>query len=297
MTKAISAALLNCTQVPAIFGADNKGNIFCGFDIQTNWQIDSGRQGAQTSARINEFSWFSDLNYQVTVVPYIATIKSNLLPAAKLLPPQKNSQDKFPVVYEQIDQEIAQGWTNVFEMIKSLQKNSTFTTLDNVQRMLWVVHNSTICKAIPKFKKELQLLNSKERRFANGFSRSVEALVFFNLNTGYSNIYSLNQMLPQRELRIWDVPPFIFDMTFQQNLFVALYFTINKMIKLNLWTGLLGILKNAMANSDCANALQQAFQTFISSPKGNIDDSLEMVQRWLAMRLPSLLPELLKDKL
>ncbi|KAJ6643332.1 Protein LEG1 like [Pseudolycoriella hygida] len=268
--EAVSAAIVDCTKVPALFGEDNRGNVAWGLDIQTNWQIESGRQGPRTSGRVDEFAWFAGINYHLTAVPYIAAMKSNLLPPAEFLPPKSNSADKFPTVYEQIDSETAEIWTEYFETIKHLQNNSTYTTLNNVQRLMWDVHNITVSKALKTFEPELQLLNVRERQFANGFGHSVEVLAMFNLNTGYSTIYSLNQMFPHRVLRLLDLPPLIFGMSIAQNTMISLYMAIDQMVQLNVWTDFVETLRDAMAIGSCAVKLQKTFTNYLSSPKGNL---------------------------
>lgn len=269
--ETVSAALLNCTRIPTIFGENNLGNILWGLDIQTRWQIVSGRQQAKSSPRVDEFAWFANINYHLTVVPYLAAMKSNLLPPTQFLPPTSNSPDKFPIAYESIDPETARDWTNYFETIKMLQVDSTYITLDNLQRLLWVVHNRTVGNVIITFEPELQLLNFKEEKFANGFGHFVEILAIMNVNTSYAPIYSLNQMFPQRVLRLLDTPPLIFDMSIQQNVIVSAYFAINDMLQVPLtWTIFVQTLRNGMANVNCASKLQQTFNNFLRAPSGDI---------------------------
>lgn len=263
--------MLNCTRIPTLFGDNNFGNILWGLDIQTRWQITSGRQQAKSSPRIDEFAWFANINYFLTVVPYLAAMKSDLLPPAQFLPSATNSPDKFPIAYEDVDPEIARDWTNYFETIKILQTDPTYINADNLQRLLWIVHNSTVAKALRKFEPELQLLNYKEKMFANGFGHFVEILAIVNVNTSYPTIYSLNQMFPQRVLRVLDVPPLILDMTLQQNVTVSTYFSINDMVQVPLvWTVFVETLRNGMATVNCAVKLQQTLDDFLSEPQGDL---------------------------
>lgn len=272
----VSSSLLNATHVPAVFGEDNLGNILWGLDIQTRWQISSGRHQSKSSLRIDEFAWFANINYLLTVVPYIAAMKSNLLPPTEFLPPQSNSVGKFPLVYEDIDQDIARDWTNYFETIKILQIDPTYISSDNLQRLLWVVHNRTVAKAIPEFDAELQLLNFQEKKFSNGFGHFVEVLAMMNIKTDYPSIYSLNQMFPQRVLRVSDAPPLILEMSFQQNAIISAYFTINDMLELP-WTLFVNSLRDAMNNVNCAVRLQQTLTNFLKSPTGDIIASLTSI--------------------
>lgn len=224
--------LLNSTRIPALFGEDNLGNILWGLIIQTQWQITSGRQQSKHSDRIDEFQWFAGINYQLIIVPYLAAINSKLLSPAKLLSPQLNSPIKFPTTFETIDSEIAHDWTSYFEAIKILQVNSTYISLEDLQKLLWSVHSKTLAKALPKFENELQLANLKERKFANGFGHFVEILATMNLNTSYHVTYPLNKFFPQRILKPSDTPPFIYDMTVEQNAVVSTFFSIDDMTKI-----------------------------------------------------------------
>lgn len=269
--EAVSSALLNCTRIPSLFGENNLGNIIWGLDIQTRWQIASGRQQAKSSPRIDEFAWFANINYFLTVVPYLAAMNSGLLPPAQFLPPKSNAADKFPITFESIDPEIARDWTNYFETIKMLQVDATYITLENLQKLLWVVHNSTVVNAFPTFEPEIRLLNFQEEKFANGFGHFVEILAIMNVNTSYPPIYSLNQMFPQRILRLLDAPPFIFDMNFQQNVIVSAYFAINDMLQVPfMWSAFVDTLHNGMASVNCARRLQSTLNNFLSAPSGNL---------------------------
>lgn len=221
---------MNNTRIPALFGEDNFGNIFWGLEIQTQWQIDSIRQQqTRTSPRIDEYAWFAAINYQLTAVPYIVAMNVNLVPQATFEPPRLNqSPNKFPTTYEAIDSEIAEEWTEYFEAVKILQENSTYMSLQDLQKILWTVHNTTLIKAIPTFQYELNLLNSREKKFANGFAHFVEIMTIANANTGYNVTQLLNTMFfPHRVLRRIDTPPLIFDMSAAQNLFIAGLFFID----------------------------------------------------------------------
>lgn len=157
-----------------------------------------------------------------------------------------------------------------------MQIDPTYISSDNLQRLLWVVHNRTVAKAIPEFDAELQLLNFQEKKFSNGFGHFVEVLAMMNIKTDYPSIYSLNQMFPQRVLRVSDAPPLILEMSFQQNAIISAYFTINDMLELP-WTLFVNSLRDAMNNVNCAVRLQQTLTNFLKSPTGDIIASLTSI--------------------
>lgn len=272
---ALNLALLNCTKIPALFGEDNLGNILWGLEIQREWQVISGRQKSKPSIRIDENAWFADINYFLTVVPYLVAMKSGLLPATQFLPPQSNSPSKFPITYETIDPAVALDLTNYFELIKILQVDAAFMSLENIQQILWVAHSSTVTKALPTFKQEIRAVNLKETKFSNGFGHFVEILAIMNLNTSYSPIHLLNKVFPQRLLKLSDTPPLILDMTPQQNAIIETFFAIDDMtIVSTVWELFVQIVRNGMVNVNCSIKLQQALNDFLSAPKNVIMDLL-----------------------
>lgn len=236
---------MNSTRIPNLYGDDNLGNILWGLVIQTQWQISSRRQQqSKYPKRIDEFAWFADINYQLIVVPYLAAMNSGLIQPTPLVPPQSNTISKFPLTFDDIAPEIARDWTEFFETVKILQLDSTHVSLAQLQKMLWAVHSKTLTKALPEFEHELQLLNMKERKFANGFGHFVEVPAMLNLNTGYDTMSTLNQLFPQRKLRLSDTPYFILDMTVEQNLVVSAFFAIDDMTKIPfLWKKFLAIVR------------------------------------------------------
>lgn len=277
---AISVALLNCTRVPAVFGEDNLGNSLWGIRIQTQWQINSGRQQSQSNAaRIDENSWFANINYLLTIVPYLVAMKCQLLPTTtKFLPPQVNPASDYPIVYADIDPAIAEDWTNYFETIKRLRSDPTYVSLESLQQILWVVHNSTVVEALVKFAPKLNSLNIKEKKFSNGFGHLVEILAIVNMDTSYTPTNSLNKMLPQRKLTFWDTPPLIFDMTAQQNVVVSSLFGISDITEVDLlWNGLLNALRTGMSATKCAGNLTQTIGDFFMNPRENFLDLLSKV--------------------
>lgn len=276
--EAINKELLNCTRIPAVFGEDNFGNLLWGIVAQTQWQITSGRQQSQPlSTRIDENSWWANINYFLTVVPYLVAMNCKLLPATKFLPSQLNPSSTYPTVYADINPVLAQEWTNYFEAIKRLQNDPTDGTLESLQRNSWVAHNATIADVLVTFVPKINLLNIRERRFSNGFAHLVEILAILNLNTNYSQTH-LNQMLPHRKLTSRDVPPLIRDMTRQQNAVISSLFVISDIAEEDsTWQGFLEGLRTGMTHAKCAEYLKQTAGDFFKNPRRNFVDSVANV--------------------
>lgn len=246
----LCSALLNGTRIPALFGEDNRGNVFWGIVIQTEWQIRSFRQQPKKLERIEEFAWFAGINYQLVVVPYLAAINSGLVPLATLAPPKLNTRSKFPITYEAISPDLTNGWTKYFETIKILQVNSSYISLKYLQKLLWSVHSQTLYNALPLFEHELKLLNTKERKFANGFGHFVEIPSMINLNTGHDAMFMLNKLFPMRILRLTDVPMSIRDMSVEQNIVLFVFFVIDEMTKLPaVWKPFLEVVRMFLSYS------------------------------------------------
>lgn len=212
--------------------------------------MSSLRQQCKNSERLDEYAWFSDINYQLVVAPYIAAMNSGLLPPTTIAPPQSNDRSKFPTTYDTIDPELANDWTEYFETIKILQVDSSYISYENLLKMLWAVHTKTLTKTLPKFELELRLLNPKERKFANGFGYFVEIPATINLETSYDVIIKLNKVFPRRVLKISDTPPLIPDMTVEQNIIVAIFFMIDEMSKVPIvWERFLDMVRNMISYS------------------------------------------------
>lgn len=276
----IGPTLLESTRITSQFGEANLGNLLWAIDIQTVWQINTLRQQSDPSSkRIDEYSWYSCMNYFLTVVPYLAAIGSNILPLVEFLPPQSNSQDKFPIIYEKIDPVIATAWTDYFDNIKRLQIDPTYpVSIDYLQRLLWTAHNCTVALTSLQIQQEMEMLNVKEESFATGFAHFVELLAIFNVNTSYSTMDILKEFFPQRKLTVLDTPPLILDMTPEQNALISSFFSITAMVQVPLtWTLFVNTLRNGMDIVNCAANLQQTLMDFLTDPTDDLIVSLKNV--------------------
>eukprot|EP01132_Coremiostelium_polycephalum_P003152 gene3152-3945_t len=262
--------ILNNTQV---FGGDNSGNFLWGLPIQFHWQFESGRLQTVLQSNgqylVNEYSWWADINYYLSVIPYLSAAKYGLVPPVTFTPPQFNSASKFCLTHANCNQNVMAAWDSYFNAIVQLKSNPNYITKQQLLSIMWKAHSESVVFARGIFKPELDLFNAKERKFGNGWAHFVEILDIVLFETNKTQVETLGTSLPSRMLKLLDIPPFIFDMTPQMNNIIVSMFAIDDMSKLSLvWTGLLDTLKDITANPKCLALIQSVVNDFASNPIG-----------------------------
>merc|ERR1712028_135586 len=66
------------------------GNPLWGLPLQFSWQHDTARLDSSVSDRVNSTSWWGNMNYVLSVVPFVAAVEAGLIAdsaALKILPP------------------------------------------------------------------------------------------------------------------------------------------------------------------------------------------------------------------
>ncbi|EGG18540.1 hypothetical protein DFA_04034 [Cavenderia fasciculata] len=288
-------AILNGTHVPTLFGNDNKGNYLYGLDIQMGWQFQSGRLNDHQQQAIPLTAWWGDMNYYLSVIPYLGALRVGLVPQVTITWPSINSTNiagKFCTNYVLCSsnvKDIVDDWVDYFTLIQQFQQTpptNLTTAKTQLLTVMWKAHTSSIEYAATMFPSELALLGSKESKFGNGWGNFVEVLAIIQFETNFTQVTEFSTSLPPRRLRFFDIPPFIVDMTKEQNNVVASILGVNEMVtKLPLvWSAFLETLKLMMKNPQCQTLISNAFQSYLSSPFSTlIETFLEILKGFVLL--------------
>ncbi|KYQ91408.1 DUF781 family protein [Tieghemostelium lacteum] len=261
--------------LPLVFGESNENNCLYGLPLQLNWQNRSGRlNGAMTNGkyRIDEYSWWADMNYYLSVIPYLAAMELNMVPQVNIVPPRFMNASLFCLTYEKCNKTVMDNWVNYFRLLRNLQQgqqNNSGTVEEMNKQLLeimWIAHTGSINHALMTFNTQLNLYNVKESKFGFGWANFVEILSIINFNTNYTQVSAMEIALPFRLLKWYDFPPLISDLPEPQQVIVSTMFDIADVSKTIFWEPFLDSLRNIVKNPRCQEMLNRQLQAFVYHP-------------------------------
>ncbi|GAM19097.1 hypothetical protein SAMD00019534_022720, partial [Acytostelium subglobosum LB1] len=271
--------ILASTHVPRLFGQDNLGNLLWGLPIQMEWQNRTGRletAPSQNGLRINEYSWWADMNYYLSVIPYLSAMRKGLVPAISIRPPVVYKTNQLCLTYETCNANVMSKWDKYFDAIIALQANTSTLDTDRLLKIMWDAHTASIGYAVKQFSANLAKLNVREAEFGNGWGHFVEILDIVGFNTNYTQVSMLGVNLPNRMLRTTDIPPFIPDMTKPMNNVALSMISINDLTKIPFaWPTFLELLRAVELIPGCHNLILSEINDYLINPVGTIIDVLE----------------------
>lgn len=211
------------------------GNILWGLPLQHGWQYGSGRlfitstttesQGLNTTTeKMNEKSWWPDMNYYLSVVPYLGAMEAGVVPLIEITynpdtirfcdDSKKSLQSCSEILTPWKDyflklQETATSCDKEYNTVNALPDTPIADRLnyhlsplmESSLQLLWKAHISSINYALGLFPIENDdLLSSKEKLFGNSWSNLVDfiAEAYFPCNFTVTNL--LQTVLPHRLL-------------------------------------------------------------------------------------------------
>ncbi|KAJ1435049.1 hypothetical protein B484DRAFT_446345 [Ochromonadaceae sp. CCMP2298] len=239
-------------------GNVNPGSILWGLPLQHGWQYSSGRLGtAGNDTQIDPSAWWADMNYYLSVVPYLGAAAAGLAPPIVAAQPQTPNGQRFCVQASDCS-EVVEHWSDFFLLVKSTADScdqgasasasapsSAFspqtpisTALDfnlstgseTLLASLWNAHIHSIGYALPLFDQELAQLPAPEARFGRSWAGIVDFIAACNFKCDLLTTDVLQNLLPPRVLQEADQPPKIEDITHLQNraiLFVDGVYALN----------------------------------------------------------------------
>ncbi|KAN0037051.1 hypothetical protein ACTFIV_002383 [Dictyostelium citrinum] len=257
------STLINSTNIP-LFGSDDLNNCLYGLQLQLEWQNRSGRLEIQNSTNINLKSWWANMNYYLSVIPYLSAMNNGLVPQVEIF---KTSDTRFCTTYLECDQTIISLWDTFFQEIINIKNNGSFGDDNKILKLMWEAHIGSIGKAGQIFQDTLSLLPLKEKKFGNGWAHFVDVIAVVNFNTNYSQVSTLGQSLPPSMISLFDFPPFIPRFSKNQNNVVMSMFAIDDIAQSSLtWNLFMTLIKTATQNENCRNLINNEINNFISSP-------------------------------
>ncbi|KAF2071379.1 hypothetical protein CYY_007295 [Polysphondylium violaceum] len=266
--------IIDATHIPSLFNADNSNNCLWGLRLQFHWQYNSGRLEA-TGSNINQQSWWADMNYFLSVIPYLAAMRANLVPQVIITPPSDPMiASKVCTTFETCNSTMMARWYNFFETIVAHQNGSSSTTDSELLEIMWMAHTESIHVALEKFDRELKLFSEKESKFGFGWANFVEVISIVNFNTNFTQVTTLSADLPNRMLKFTDFPPFITNMTKDMNNIVLAIHSIADLAKTPLWNPFLDTLRAICKKPACQTLIDNKIQEFVSHPIPTILDIL-----------------------
>ncbi|KAN0035325.1 hypothetical protein ACTA71_004590 [Dictyostelium dimigraforme] len=255
--------LINFTNIP-VFGSDNLNNCLNGLQLQFEWQNYSGRLEIQNSTNINLKSWWANMNYYLSVIPYLSAMNNGLVPQVEIF---KTDDNRFCTTYLECDPIVMHNWDLFFQEIINIKNNGSYGDDQKILKIMWNAHVGSIGKAGPIFQDTLSLLPLKEKKFGNGWAHFVDVIAVVNFNTNYSQVSTLGESLPPSIISIFDFPPFISRFTKNQNNVVMSMFAIDDIAQSSLtWNLFMTLIKTATQNENCRNLINNEINNFIKSP-------------------------------
>ncbi|XP_069345193.1 protein LEG1 homolog [Eulemur rufifrons] len=228
------------------FAPENEQNILWGLPVHHGWQYHTGRLADPTQRTdcghdsgdhlcISVDSWWADLNYYLSAMPFLAAIDSGIMGILSdnvvLLPPSKDQMNfcynvsschsSFP--------EAMKMWNEFYQHVKS--PSSSF---DDLLKYLWAAHVSSL-KAVPKkFHSRLKYYSKHEADFQRSWALFVDYLAPPLFPTTLIRVYEFQKGMPPRILVNGDRAHFISDFTNFQNIVLL---ALNVLHKVHKYTG------------------------------------------------------------
>uniref|UniRef100_A0A8C8YQ50 Chromosome 6 open reading frame 58 n=1 Tax=Prolemur simus TaxID=1328070 RepID=A0A8C8YQ50_PROSS len=224
------------------FAPENEQNILWGLPLQHGWQYSSGRLADPTRTTscgyasgdklcISVDSWWGDLNYFLSSLPFLAAVDSGIMGISsgqvRLLPPPKDEK-KFCYDVSSCHSsypETMNKWNAFYQYMQS--PSSKFNDL---LKYLWDAHTSTLDHTVKSFEDRYDYYSKPEARFERKWVMAVEYIAAALFPTTLTRIHNFQKGLPPRVLVSTDVAPFISDFTAFQN---TVLFVVNKLHNVN----------------------------------------------------------------
>ena len=220
------------------------GNIIWGLSLQHGWQYSSGRLlNVANSTIINKDAWWGDMNYYLSVIPYLGAMSNNLVPQIEIDYTSElfcNSIDTCSDVLKPWDQFFMQLNNNIKNCENNKRRLFHFHTplvdrldfnmsadMENILGALWNAHLHSINYAKPLFENQLAMLSKPEALFGQSWAQLVDLIAETRLPCNFTLTNILQNVLPPRILLDDDTVPKIKNISRLQNRAVVLIDSIN----------------------------------------------------------------------
>ncbi|KAM4816101.1 protein LEG1 homolog [Urocitellus parryii] len=226
----------------AKFAPENEQNLLWGLPLQHGWQYTSGRL-ADPSQRtdcgyesdhlcVSVDSWWADLNYFLSVIPFLAAVDSGVLGISsdqiRFLPPPKD-QTRFCYDVSGCHSsfsEIMKKWIDFYQYMKLPTSN-----FDDLLKYLWDAHTISLKTSVKSFEDRYAFYSEKESEFEKNWIIAVEYIGASRIPTTLIRVHKSQKGLPPRILVDTDIAPVISDFTVFQNTVLLGLSTVGKVHK------------------------------------------------------------------
>jgi len=195
------------------------GNPLWGLPLQFSWQHDTARLDSSASDRVNSTSWWGNMNYVLSVVPFVAAVEAGLIAdsaALKILPPAAGATIGCTSYSEclVLAPNATSKWLTFMQRAKEGGLNSSAAVL-----LLWDAHLHSLHEGTPLAAPLVQLLPSRnEAKFGLSWANLVDFVAAMQFDVDYNNTNTLQGLvMPPRILRDDDTVPHIADFSGAQN--------------------------------------------------------------------------------
>lgn len=203
---------------------DGWGNPLWGLPLQFSWQHDTGRLfDSEASGIVNQSSWWANMNYFLSVVPFVAAMDAGVFDHA--LPPNgafkiaqpSDPSDSYCVDYATckfIAPNATIAWRAFFSRVSDPP-----VSIDEAVQLLWKAHVHSLHEGTPRAQPLLALLPSKaEANFGLGWANLVDFVAAMQYDVDYNQTNKMQALVvPPRMLTDADNPPFVKDFTPAEN--------------------------------------------------------------------------------
>ncbi|XP_031236190.1 protein LEG1 homolog [Mastomys coucha] len=260
----------------ARYGPENEQNLLWGLPLQFGWQYQTGRLADPTGMRdcgneleeslcISVDSWWADVNYYLSVLPFLAAVDSGIAGLSPeqitILPPPKDQmrfcynvsgcQSAFP--------ETMNRWRDFFQYMQL--PSSDF---DGLLKKLWDAHTLSLEYPTRAFVDRYNFYSDQEASFEKNWAITVYYLGEARLPTTLIRAHSFQRGLPPRVLDDIDIAPFIPDFTPLQNKVLV---TLNLLGDIDRYSGSLSltIWESLMSTKFARKLFLNAFEEFLGT--------------------------------
>ncbi|XP_051020539.1 protein LEG1 homolog [Acomys russatus] len=260
----------------ASYAPENEQNILWGLPLQFGWQYTTGRLADPTGMTdcgyeagdtlcVSVDSWWADVNYYLSVLPFLAAVDSGILgipsDQISILPPLKDQmmfcytvsgcQSAFP--------EAMGRWSAFFQYMQS--PSSDF---DGLLEYLWAAHTSSLEYPTRAFVDRYAYYSDQEANFEKNWAIAVDYIAATRLPTTLSRVHSFQNGLPPRVLVDTDIAPYIADFTPLQNKVLVL---LNVLGNIHHFTGSLFLTawESAMSTKAARKLFLISFEKFLET--------------------------------
>jgi len=194
------------------------GNPLWGLPLQFSWQHDTGRLASSVQEIVNTSSWWANVNYVLSVIPFVAAVEAGLIPNGKSLTIAPAIASPVACTSYSTCLQLAPNATSKWLILMKRVKGGNLNISTAVE-LLWDAHLHSLHEGIPLATPLVPLLPSvAEAHFGLSWANLVDFVAALRFDVNYNNTNMLQALvMPPRILHDNDSVPHIHDFSGAQN--------------------------------------------------------------------------------